>query len=92
MMELALSEAKARLSELVSAARRGERVVITQNGEPDVELVRYRKRDGIDFDRLEAARRRLGIKDASPEEVEAWMADFENPAFSRQVLGLDDDE
>ena len=92
MMELALSEAKARLSELVSAARRGERVVITQNGEPDVELVRYRKRGGIDFDRLEAARRRLGIKDASPEEVEAWMADFENPAFSRQVLGLDDDE
>ena len=92
MMELALSEAKARLSELVSAARRGERVVITRNGEPDVELVRYRKRGGIDFDRLEAARRRLGIKDASPEEVEAWMADFENPAFSRQVLGLDDDE
>ena len=91
-MELALSEAKARLSELVSAVRRGERVVITRNGEPDVELVRYRKRGGIDFDRLEAARRRLGIKDASPEEVEAWMADFENPAFSRQVLGLDDDE
>ena len=92
MMELALSEAKARLSELVSAARRGERVVITRNGEPDVELVRYRKRGGIDFDRLEETRRRLGIKDAPPEEVEAWMADFENPAFSRQVLGLDDDE
>ena len=92
MMELALSEAKARLSELVSAARRGERVGITQDGEPDVELVRYRKRGGIDFDRLEATRRRLGIKDAPPEEVEAWKADFENSAFSRQVLGLDDDE
>ena len=92
MMELALNEAKARLSELVSAARRGERVVITQDGEPDVELVRYRKRGGIDFDRLEATRRHLGIKDAPPEEVEAWKADFENPAFSRQVLGLDEDE
>ncbi len=91
-MELALSEAKARLSELVSAARRGERVVITQDGEPDVEIVRYRKRSGIDFNRLEATRRRLGIEDASPEEVAAWKADFENPAFSRQVLGLDDDE
>ena len=91
-MELALSEAKARLSELVSTARRGERVVITQDGEPDVEIVRYRKRSGIDFDRLEATRRRLGIEDASPEEVAAWKADFENPAFSRQVLGLDDDE
>ena len=91
-MELALSEAKALLSELVSAARRGERVVITQDGEPDVEIVRYRKRSGIDFNRLEATRRRLGIEDASPEEVAAWKADFENPAFSRQVLGLDDDE
>ena len=91
-MELALSEAKARLSELVSAARRGERVVITQDGEPDVEIVRYRKRSGIDFNRLEATRRRLGIEDASPEEVAAWKADFENPAFSRQVLDLDDDE
>ena len=91
-MELALSEAKARLSELVSAARRGERVVITQDGEPDVEIVRYRKRSGIDFNMLEATRRRLGIEDASPEEVAAWKADFENPAFSRQVLGLDDDE
>ncbi len=91
-MELALSEAKARLSELVSTARRGERVVITQDGEPDVEIVRYRKRSGIDFNRLEATRRRLGIEDASPEEVAAWKADFENPAFSRQVLGLDDDE
>ena len=91
-MELALSEAKARLSELVSAARRGERVVITQDGEPDVEIVRYRKRSRIDFNMLEATRRRLGIEDASPEEVAAWKADFENPAFSRQVLGLDDDE
>ena len=91
-MELALSEAKARLSELVSAARRGERVVITQDGEPDIEIVRYRKRSGIDFNMLEATRRRLGIEDASPEEVAARKADFENPAFSRQVLGLDDDE
>lgn len=91
-MELALSEAKARLSELVSAARRGERVVITRNGEPAVELVRYRKRGGIDFDRLEATRRRFGIKDASPEEADAMIAALDNPAFSRQVLGLDDDQ
>ena len=92
MMELALNEAETRLSELVSAARRGERVVITQDGEPDVELVRYRKRGGIDFDRLEATRRRLGIKDAPPEEVEAMIAALDDPAFSRRVLGLDDDQ
>ena len=66
-MELALSEAKARLSELVSAARRGERVVITQDGEPDVEIVRYRKRSGIDFNMLEATRRRLAGRSGGME-------------------------
>ena len=92
-MELALRDAKARLSELVTAAQRGERVVITKYGEPVVELVRCRtRRGGIDFDKLEADCRRLGIEEASPEEAAAWKADFEDPAFSRKVLGLDDDE
>ena len=92
-MELALRDEKARLCELVTAARRGERVVITKYGEPAVELVRCRKRrGGIDFDRLEADCRRLGIEEASPEEAAAWKADFEDQAFSRKVLGLDDDE
>ena len=91
-MELALREARARLSELVAAAQRGERVVITKYGEPAVELVRCRNpRDGIDFDKLEADCRRLGIQEASPEEADAWKADFEDPAFSRKLLGLDDE-
>ena len=68
-------------------------MVITKYGEPAVELVRCRKRrGGIDFDKLEADCRRLGIEEASPEEAAAWKADFEDPAFSRKVLGLDDDE
>lgn len=91
-MDYALRDAKARLSELVTAAQRGERVVITKYGEPVVELVRCRRRGPIDFDKLEATRRRLGIREASPEELEAWRRDFEDPAFSRKVLGLDDDE
>ena len=92
-MELALRDAKARLSELVTAAQRGERVIITKYGEPVVELVRCRKgRGGIDFDKLADDCRRLGIEEASPEEAAAWKADFEDPAFSRKVLGLDDDE
>ncbi len=93
-MELALSEAKARLSELVAAAQNGERVVITKRGEPAVELVRClpRKRGGIDFKKLEATKRRLGIKSLPPEEVKALIADTHNPAFSRQVLGLDEDD
>ena len=84
-MELALREAKARLSELVAAAQNGERVVITKHGEPAVELVRCRGRGGIDFDKLEAARRRLGIEG----DGERWPEEFNDPAISRNVLGLD---
>lgn len=91
-MELAVREAKNRLSELVSAVEKGERVVITKHGVPAVELVRCRKRGGIDFDKLEEARRRLGIEGDAPEEEAAeWRADFQDPAFSRRVLGLDDE-
>lgn len=52
-MELGLAEAKARLSELVTAAQRGERVVITKHGEP--------------VDKLNAARVRLGIDEYANE-------------------------
>ena len=86
-MELALREAKARLSELVTAAEKGERVVITKHGRPAVELVRCRKRGGIDFDKLEATRKRLGIQG----DGEGWPDVFNDPAFSRRVLGLDDE-
>ena len=61
-MELALREAKARLSELVAAASNGERAVITRHGRPVVELVPCNQRPGgIDFQKLEETRRDLGI-------------------------------
>ena len=90
-MELALHEAENRLAELVAAAESGERVVITRDGEPAVQLLRCERtqRRGLDWDRLNEVRRELGIKDASPEEMAAWKADFEDAAFSRRVLGLD---
>ncbi len=86
-MELSLRDAKARLSELITAAERGERVVITKHGEPAVELVRFRRRGGIDFERLERRRAQLGLT----EEGEGWPPEFDDPAFSRRVLGLDDE-
>ena len=86
-MELALREAKARLSELVVAAQNGERVVITKHGEPAVELVRCRRRGGIDFDKLEAMRRGLGFEG----DGERWPEELNDPTFSRRVLGLDDE-
>ena len=90
-MELAIREAKARLSELITAAQKGERVVITKRGVPAVELVRCRPRRGFDFEKLEETRRELGIVDAPEEEVEEWRAAFHDPAFSRRVLGLEDE-
>ena len=86
-MELAIRDAKARLSELVAAARNGERVVITRHGRPAAELVRCDRHGGINFDKLEAARRRLGIEG----DGEGWPEEFNDPGFSRQVLGLDDE-
>ena len=93
-MQLAISAAKPRLSELIAAAQRGERVVITKRGKPAVELVACRKRKrrgGIDFERLEATCKRLGIEQDPPEVAEKMIAAFQDPAFSREVLGLDDE-
>ena len=84
-MEIAISAAKPRLSELVAAAQRGE---------PAVELVacaKRKRRGGIDFERLEATCKRLGIEQDPPEVAEKMIAAFQDPALSRRVLGLDDD-
>ncbi len=94
-MQLAVSAAKPRLSELIAAAERGERVVITKRGEPAVELVAcpQRKRGGaINFERLAATKRRLGLVDDPPEVAKEMIEAFHDPAFSRQVLGLEDDD
>ena len=93
-MKIAFSAAKPRLSELIAAAERGERVVITRRGEPAVELVacpKRKRRGGIDLKRLEATCKRLGIEQDPPEVAEKMIAAFQDPAFSREVLGLDDD-
>ena len=87
-MEVAIREAKARLSELVVAARNGERVVITRHGRPAAELVACEARGGIDFDKLDRIRRRLGIVG----DGERWPEEWNDPAFSRQVLGLEDED
>ena len=93
-MEIAISAAKPRLSALIAAAERGERVVITKRGEPAVEPVACPKRKrggGINFERLAATKRRLGLVDDPPEVAREMIEAFHDPAFSREVLGLDDD-
>ena len=85
-MEVGGREAKVRLSELIRAARDGERVIITVHGRPTVELVRCDRRGGIDFARLEVARRAVGLAG----DRERWSEELDEPSFSRRVLGLAD--
>ena len=92
-MEIAISAAKPRLSELIARVQRGERVVITKRGEPVVELVACSKkrRGGLDLKKLTADCKRLGIEQMPPKEARKLLAEFDDPAFSREVLGLPDD-
>lgn len=85
-LELSIRDAKARFAEAAAAAARGERVIVTKHGHPFVELVPARSQGRGDFARLERIRKELGI-----EHVDnAWPEEFDDPAFSRAVLGLDD--
>lgn len=93
-MELAITEARARLSELVTAAQDGKKVVITRNGEPAVELVgcpKRRKGSSIDWKKWDEDCRRLGFRDIPPDEVEAMLAALDDSVLSRRVLGLEDE-
>ena len=87
-MDVALREAKSKLSELVQSAERGEKVVITRHGKPVAEIVPYRRKGGIDFAELEALRKAMGIDDVTLN----FSRDWDDPAYSREVLGLSDTE
>jgi prevent-host-death family protein len=57
MSTFSVAEAKARLSELLERAQKGEKVVITRRGEPVVQLAPIKTaKPGIDFARLRALR------------------------------------
>lgn len=85
-LEMSVREAKARFAEATAAAARGERVVITKHGKPFVEVVPARRRGGVDFEKLGEIRRKMGL-----DGVTVTLPDnFDDPAFSRQVLGLED--
>jgi prevent-host-death family protein len=86
-MELSIREAKARFTEAAAAAARGERVVVTKHGHPFVELVPARAKGGVDFAKLKQIRKELGLDKLKVE----WPEYFDDPAFSRRVLGLEDD-
>lgn len=83
-VELSIREAKARFTEAAAAAARGERVVVTKHGRPFIELVRAQRVSGMDFKKAAVVRCELGLDSLRVE----LPADFDDPAFSRRVLGL----
>ncbi len=85
-MELSIREAKARFAAAAAAAARGERVVVTKHGRPFIELVPALKASGMDFEKAVVVRRELGLDGLKV----TLPPDFDDPAFSRQVIGLDD--
>jgi prevent-host-death family protein len=85
-MELSIREAKARFTEAAAAAARGERVVVTKHGRPFVELIPVQPTSGMDFEKAALIRRELQL-----DGLEVKLSPgFDDPAFSRQVLGLED--
>ncbi len=86
-MQLSIREAKARLSEAISAMEKGERVVLTRFGKEVAELrTPESTKRGLDFDAFAAWRVEKGWVDSALRLPD----NFNDPAFSRKVLGLDD--
>ncbi len=85
-MEVSIREAKARFAETAAAAARGERVVVTKHGRPFIEMIPAQRASGMDFEKAAIVRQELGLDGLDIK----LPADFDDPAFSRQVLGLHD--
>jgi antitoxin (DNA-binding transcriptional repressor) of toxin-antitoxin stability system len=86
-MQLSIREAKARLSEAIAAMETGERVVLTRFGKIVAQLVAPEQdKRGLDFAAFDAFRKERGWVDGALRLPD----NFDDPAFSRNVLGLDD--
>lgn len=85
-MHISIRDAKARFSETIAAAMRGERVIITRYGQPVAELSAPTSGQTLDF----AAADKYLAEVGWDADAMALPDNFNDPAFSRSVLGLDD--
>ena len=83
---MSIRDAKARFSEAIAAAARGERVIITRYGQPVAEISAPSKASPLDFAAADKYLTEIGW-DAG---AMALPDDFDDPTFSRKVLGLED--
>ncbi len=88
-MEMSIREAKAKFSAAIAATERGETVWITKFGKPVAKLSpnTETRKPKLNFEAGEAYLKSIGWVSGS---VDLWPPEFDDPAFSRQVLGLDD--
>ncbi|MCA1661954.1 MAG: type II toxin-antitoxin system prevent-host-death family antitoxin [Novosphingobium sp.] len=86
-MKMSVREIKAKISEAIAAAERGESTTITKHGKVVAELNPPRKKSKIN---LAAGDAYLKSINWNPEGLDLWPPEFDDPAFSRKVLGLED--
>lgn len=72
---VSMKEAKNRLTELARRVEAGETVTITRNGKPVLDMVPHAKKGGLNWDALEAYKRKHGID----RIVEYIPDDFDDP-------------
>lgn len=85
-MEMSIREAKAKLSQAIAAVERGESVVVTKFGRPVAEISQIKPKKKLDFAAADAFLKERGWTNRKG----LWPAEFDDPAFSREVLGLED--
>lgn len=85
-MEMSIREAKAKFSEAIAAVERGESVIITKYGHPVAEISAPKRKATLNFDAADEYLRARGLDKVDID----WPDYFDDPAYSRKVLGLDD--
>ncbi len=87
-MEMSIREFKAKVSAAIAAAERGESVTITKYGKAVANLVPSKpKKSKLNFAAADAYLRSHGLDKI---DVDLWPPEFDDPAYSRKVLGLED--
>lgn len=99
-MEMSIRQFQEQIAEALAAVERGERVVITRDGVAVAVVKAAEKLPRATpeqvaawWEQNEEARRAAGLDKKTPPFPldEEWRKSFDDPAFSRAVLGLSDD-
>ena len=88
-MKMSVREARAQFATALNAVENGERVVITKNGQPVAELGPPPVAKESRLERMSRVSKELGLDKIKLSDN--WQEEFDDPAFSREVLGLGDD-